>query len=1498
MDELLKKRTVMRGKATRLANECRDYRGQEHINDDDLAYMIHMLEQLEADMLVVQKQLDAEGHVDDTSHMDKLREEVFKGKRLLTKLEKRADAVPVQSEKSHLKVSDVTLPVFSGDVMSWAEFWDLFDVVVHENPRYAVVQKFAILKSHLSGPALQCLKGIPVTEACYPSAIQTLKSRFCKTERVRDEIIRQLLNMPCMSDNLAAIRSFADHLMSHVRTLDAMGVGTETFSSLLLPVAKDKLPESWRLQWARQRSSAADLNEFLAFLDTELNVREEAASVRRSTPERGAVSTVSALSVTDMAARQPGIVGNWVCPACAKNRHGLSRCAIYNRMTPQERWVVVRRAGLCFQCLGPHHVRKCKSGPCPICRSPHHSSLHSSPTDRVTPSAVTGPGVCHVPPPPPNVTQPPPRDVPTPARTVDRWQHDLPRACNRRQYCYTVVGCMDRGGTGDDRPSAVSVGVVGEAAVGGADRGGTGDDHPSAVLDEVVGEAVVGRADRVCTDAHHSAVPVVDRSEVMVDSRVGVTSHVLTAGRAYRGMESSDGSRVFDRGVQSEFFLPHRGVYRGDKLRVVFDGSAKDGMGVSLNEYLDSGVNLLRRLPAVLLCFRRDRIACQTDIKSAFHQVGIKEEDRRYVQFIWGGSHLRFRRVPFGLTCSPFLLLQTIDVHLQLYQSTDPRLCEKVASGTYMDDICTTFHTREEAVTGVARMTEIFADARMELHKVRTTGDGSPDSKVLGLTWSTLSDYLAVDVPEFECPNTKSSLLSAVSKAFDPLGLLTPWLVKGKSLFQRTWKMMSSGQWEEKLPDALQKEVADWWAGSVGRSVWFPRAFLVSDSDFPVTFHVFCDASAVAFCAVIYALQGGKSHIVMARSRLAPVSEQLSIPRLELMAALTGVRLMEFIRESLDLSLPTVCYWTDSMDALFWITSVKPRRVFVENRVAAILRLSRTDQWRHVRGDQNPADLGTRGMSLSALTECTEWWRGPESLMRGAEQAHDSVVSVFEPSDEAQRELKPDPVSRVLYVDRQNPDVRSDENDSSDPDQPGGLFDVTECSTLKKAVNRCAWVLRFVSNVRRRPADRQTSEQLTPEERREALRRLVGEAQRRHYQTELDALQHGRRLPVKSPLNKLHPQVSSDGVLESVPRTHESPIVILPEFAYISTLIIDEGHRRCFHQGTRTTLAVVSAEYAVRRRMVQRAVQTCYRCKRYKGLAYRSNEGSLPSFRSEYCRPFEKVGIDYFGPLYVDRTEKVWGLIITCATSRAIHLELIKSQSSADTALALRRFFALRGIPSLIVSDNAKTFRALLHQIPRVVTWRYIPEAAPWWWGGYWERLVGLTKRALRTTLHQCHLTFDELSVVIYEVAFFLNLRPLTPNDGGDVLTPAHLIFGVRSLAGVLSPAVRDCFHPGRAWRRRCRVADHLQRRWKREYLESLRCWRQPGGRPACLPRVGDIVLVGGAEPRSRWPLARVLELIRGPDGDCRAAYLEVRGVRTRRPICKLFRLEADPEQG
>ena len=263
--------------------------------------------------------------------------------------------------------------------------------------------------------------------------------------------------------------------------------------------------------------------------------------------------------------------------------------------------------------------------------------------------------------------------------------------------------------------------------------------------------------------------------------------------------------------VFNEFFLPHHGIIRRDRLRIVFDGSAADGVGRNLNDYLEAGDNLLAKLPSVVLNFRSGKVGCQADIKAAFHQVSVSVEDRQYLQFFWRGTRLRFARAPFGLACSPFMLLKTVNVHLSKFADSDGQLCSLLQAGSCMDDLCLPFESREAAEQGVTRTQDIFSEASMALHKVRVTGDDTPEAPVLGLTWDTKSDQLAVQVPEFSCPSTKRELLSAVAKTFDPLGLLTPWLIWGKILFQRAWRDASSGQWDDPLDAGLHAEVQAWW---------------------------------------------------------------------------------------------------------------------------------------------------------------------------------------------------------------------------------------------------------------------------------------------------------------------------------------------------------------------------------------------------------------------------------------------------------------------------------------------------------------------------------------------------------------------------------------------------------------------------------------------------------------------------------------------------------------
>jgi transposase InsO family protein len=115
---------------------------------------------------------------------------------------------------------------------------------------------------------------------------------------------------------------------------------------------------------------------------------------------------------------------------------------------------------------------------------------------------------------------------------------------------------------------------------------------------------------------------------------------------------------------------------------------------------------------------------------------------------------------------------------------------------------------------------------------------------------------------------------------------------------------------------------------------------------------------------------------------------------------------------------------------------------------------------------------------------------------------------------------------------------------------------------------------------------------------------------------------------------------------------------------------------------------------------------------------------------------------------------------------------------------ALRRFIARRGCPKLIISDNAKTFKAeetrnFLHDL--AVNWKFIMPRAPWQ-GGVYERMVRRsTKRCLKKVLRNASLSYEELETVIYGVECVINSRPLTyigKNGCEEPVTPNHLMFG------------------------------------------------------------------------------------------------------------------------
>uniref|UniRef100_A0AAR5NXF4 Integrase catalytic domain-containing protein n=1 Tax=Dendroctonus ponderosae TaxID=77166 RepID=A0AAR5NXF4_DENPD len=250
-------------------------------------------------------------------------------------------------------------------------------------------------------------------------------------------------------------------------------------------------------------------------------------------------------------------------------------------------------------------------------------------------------------------------------------------------------------------------------------------------------------------------------------------------------------------------------------------------------------------------------------------------------------------------------------------------------------------------------------------------------------------------------------------------------------------------------------------------------------------------------------------------------------------------------------------------------------------------------------------------------------------------------------------------------------------------------------------------------------------------------------------------------------------------------------------------------------------------------------------------------------------------------------------------------MELTLSLSTPGFLQVLRRFVARRGRPKTLYSDNGTNFRGaenafaslqwehiLRETSTQRIVWRFNPPSAPWW-GGFFERLIGMVKRLLRRVLGRSCLNYEELLTLVCECESVVNSRPLTyiSTDPSDLiaLTPAMFL---RDLANDNMP---DCDEIekdlSRSARNKQRLRDNLRSRFRLEYLGQLKILNQK--RSSRAVKMGDVVLIGDDNTkRIDWPMGRVQELLAGQDGQVRVVKVKTVRGELLRPIQKLLLLE------
>lgn len=672
-------------------------------------------------------------------------------------------------------------------------------------------------------------------------------------------------------------------------------------------------------------------------------------------------------------------------------------------------------------------------------------------------------------------------------------------------------------------------------------------------------------------------------------------------------------------------------------------------------------------------------------------------------------------------------------------------------------------------------------------------------------------------------------------------------------------------------------------------SVEIPRCMKGKDFDDESTMqiHVFNDASQFAYATEAFLRMETKGNVsvqlIQAKTRIAPI-KKMTIPRLELMACLLGIRLMSSLKDTCLAEAPCY-YWTDSTTALAWISRNDEWGTFVGNRVREIVGSSNSQQWFHVPGIQNPADLPSRGCSPKELLE-SKWWEGPDWLKLPQNQWPNEK---FETDEEKVNKEK----KKASVISTSNTVTVT--NDPWFAQRPSHMLNLSVLAWIQRFKNNCLAQIRKL--------DRQVGS-LTIHEVRSAEIIMVKLVQLQVFPKDAEFIE-GLRVQ-RHPDHQLYFVQTKIMNRQDVGRFKQP--WLLPHSHPVVDKIIEEEHKQSGHAGAQFLIARLRERYWIirNRKAVQRVIRKCVICKRYQKNTTTVPMAALPENRVKDAKVFEVSGIDLAGPLFLKDSTKVWVVIFTCAIYRAVHIESVESINTEQFILALFRFISRCGRISIIYTDNGKNFvksaslfgKLNWKQIQEAtnihrIQWIFNPPASPWW-GGFWERLVRTLKEYLRKILGQNKLNKVQLDTSLQFVESLMNSRPLTyVNEDSDDLIPLTPAAFIRDIETSEFPEIQvlNDEHFRQRHKELVTIKEELRSRFRSEYLGQLVQRSKPTQDIEF--KVGDIVLVvDDTRKRLEWPMARIIELIPGNDDKIRVAKIRTKNGELTRSLQRLVHLE------
>ncbi|XP_050521267.1 uncharacterized protein LOC126894359 [Daktulosphaira vitifoliae] len=600
--------------------------------------------------------------------------------------------------------------------------------------------------------------------------------------------------------------------------------------------------------------------------------------------------------------------------------------------------------------------------------------------------------------------------------------------------------------------------------------------------------------------------------------------------------------------ASKSYYIPHHAVRNPNssttKLRVVFDASCKTQSGLSLNEVLLKGPVVQDDLLYILARFRKYKVVLTGDIAKMYRQVWVTHEHQDFQRILWRPEPdqpirtYRLKTVTYGTVPASFLSTACLNKLAEDNVDKYPAASEAILNNFYVDDFLGGSDTFENAARLKEEMCTVLNKAGFELRKwssnepnlisqLQVNNDNShiianndgPITKVLELVWNAYSDTLQYIVKNISISGsiTKHSILSHIASIYDPLGLLGPIIVQGKFIMQNLWQQQL--EWDEPVPVNIKN---DWEAyvkklGYINKII-IPRKIIGEQKIVEYQVHGFSDSSIRAYGAALY-LRTTNEHgqhtvrLICAKSKVAPI-KTVSLPRLELCAALLLARLAQKVVKNLQIANCKRFLYTDSNIVLAWISSSSAKwKTFVAHRVGEIQEITSRAEWAHVKSQDNPADVISRGSYPKELSKSSLWWSGPQWLQKDCKEWQTTAEAISNLNlPEVKCTEKYNSINLVANTTRENFSL------------------LNRCSNYQKILRVTAYCYRFIYNAGRK-SDRKIAS-LEVSELSQANLGLIKHVQNDYFSSEIKNLNHPTPfVSSKSPLFRLRPYMNENGVL-------------------------------------------------------------------------------------------------------------------------------------------------------------------------------------------------------------------------------------------------------------------------------------------------------------------------------------------------------------------------------